>query len=98
MASRDRHVILNHPSPPNEEVGEVGDWLGQSCTRSAPRLAGCRDRRLWRGKMVINLQCAPEADAKLPTSSVPAPCVRVRQVESGQVVEPVLKEGTDLDD
>ena len=48
--------------------------------------------------MVINLQCAPEADAKLPTSSVPAPCVRVRQVESGQVVEPVLKEGTDLDD
>jgi len=48
--------------------------------------------------MLINLQSAPEPDAKLPASSVPAPRVRVRHIESGQVVEPVLNEGSDSDD
>ena len=48
--------------------------------------------------MLINLQSAPEPDAKLPASSVPAPRVLVRQTDNGQVVEPVLNEGADLDD
>ena len=48
--------------------------------------------------MLINLQSAPEPDAKLPASPVPAPRVMVRQTDNGQVVEPVLNEGADLDD
>ncbi len=43
--------------------------------------------------MSSDLQGAPEPDAKLPSPSMPAPRVRVRQTDDGHAVEPVSDDG-----
>jgi hypothetical protein len=48
--------------------------------------------------MLSHLQCAAKPGSEVPPIMLPAPRVRVRQTESGQVLEPSPEETANLDD